>query len=309
MDCFMTELTEQEIVSRYRSNYGLSDAVDKGQVEQHRELEAALTSRLLNSTPETRWREFDECYSILYNNLPWLNETSDGGPPRNVAAWQTLLKKPSTLFEVGSGKGDLLRYLSKLGYSCVATEITSERGAKHVADVPGLEWRITDGVNLAKFEALAAYDVVISSQVIEHFHPDDVQTHFENARKILKSGGEYIFDTPHVGTGPHDLSKVFGLDRPVFMHLREYDFRDLGRIARAAGFCSIKAILFYQFKGHVIGPIKSNLLYRYYCFWDDIIGAFKLMPARERAVRRLVRFALVPGNIWLAARKGSGANV
>ncbi|HUB65215.1 MAG TPA: class I SAM-dependent methyltransferase [Methylocella sp.] len=299
----MAALSELEIVSRYRDNYGLSDAVGIKHVEQHRELEADLTRKLLSASPENRWRVFDDCYTTLYQSLPWLNGAGEDAHPRKERAWRGLLKKPSAIFEVGSGDGRLLRYLATLGHHCVATEITAERGARHVQDVAGLEWRITDGVNLAKFEPVETYDVVVSSQVIEHFHPDDVQRHFENARLILKQGGEYIFDTPHVGAGPHDLSKVFGLDRPAFMHLKEYDFRELGRIAKAAGFKKVQAILFYQSGRFTLGPFRSHLLYLYYCFVDSLLSAFKLTPRRERAVRRVLRLALVPSNIWLVAKK------
>jgi len=299
----MPLLTEGEIVARYRANYGLSGAINAQQVVQHRELEADLTRRLLKSTPETRWQVFDDCYTTLYRSLPWLNEARADRLPAKHHAWQRLLPNPSIVFEIGSGEGHLLRYLATLGHRCVATEITAERGQRHVQDVAGLVWRITDGVNLAQFESPETYDLVISSQVIEHFHPDDVQTHFENARKILKSGGEYIFDTPHSGAGPHDLSRVFDLDRPAFMHLREYNFRELGKIAQSAGFKDIRAILFFQSGRLTIGPIKSQVLFPYYCLLDYLLSAIRLAPRRERAVRRILRLALVPSNIWLVARK------
>lgn len=299
----MALLTELEIVSRYRDCYGFSDAIGIQHVERHKELEAELTSKLLNSRPENRWQVFDDCYTTLFKNLPWLNEIGTGELPAKDRAWRRLLKKPSTIFEVGSGKGNLLRHLATLGHHCIATEVSVERSATDAQNFADLEWRITDGVNLAKFEPPETYDVVISSQVIEHFHPDDVQIHFDNTRIILKTGGEYIFDTPHVGAGPHDLSKVFGLDRPAFMHLREYDFRDLGTIARSSGFKKVQAILFYQFGRVTIGLIRSKLLFLYCCFVDYVLSAFRLTRQRERAVRRLLRLALVPINIWLVAQK------
>lgn len=292
--------TEQELVYRYRDNFGLSDAIGIEQVELHRKLEGELTSQLWSSTPENRWQVFDYCYTTLYKNLPWLNE--GGKQPAKDGAWPHLLRKKSTIFEVGSGKGKLLRHLVTLGHRCTATEITVERGAKHV-ELDGLEWHTTDGINLANFEQPESYDVVISSQVIEHFHPDDVKRHFENVRTILKIDGEYFFDTPHIGTGPHDLSKVFGFDRPIFMHLREYDFRELGEIARAAGFKDVQAILFYKFGRLALGPLRSRLLYLYYYFVDSVLSTLRLSPRRERSIRRILRLALVPGNIWLVARR------
>jgi SAM-dependent methyltransferase len=294
-------MTQQELVLRYRKNYGLSEAIDAGHVATHRELETELTRRLWDSTPVNRWQVFDDCYSTLYSSLPWLNGSGTESRWANPGPWKSLLKKPSKVFEVGSGSGELIRCLASLGHQCVATEITPERGERHVKDVPGLRWKSTDGVNLARFEQPGSYDVVISSQVIEHFHPDDVRTHFENVHLILKPGGEYIFDTPHVGTGPHDLSRVFDLERPSFFHLREYNFRELGEIARTAGFKKIRAILYRH--GSNVRPIKSQLLFRYYTLVDYLFSKVRLNHRAERAMRRALRLALVQSNIWLAAEK------
>lgn len=294
-------MIEQEIVSRYRKNYGLSDAINAGHVEQHRKLEAELTKRLLSSTTENRWQVFDDCYTTLYKSLPWLNGSGSETRWEKSGPWPRLLKKRSTILEVGSGAGALVRRLAALGHQCVATEITPERGERHVKDVSGVEWRSTDGVNLAKFEQPGSYDVVISSQVIEHFHPDDVKSHFENVRLVLRAGGEYIFDTPHAGAGPHDLSRVFGLERPSFVHLREYDFSELGKVARAAGFRKIRAVLYHSRSN--LGPIKSSLLFHYYSLVDRIFSKAKLSHRTERAIRRILRFALVPSNIWMAVEK------
>jgi SAM-dependent methyltransferase len=298
----MTSFTDLEIVSRYRKLYGLSDSVGLEHVERHRKLEAELASKLLCSTPENRLQVFADCYTTLYKELPWLNEGIGHRPPNaKDRAWQLLLKKPSMIYEVGSGKGHLISHLARLGHHCVATEITVERGAKHVRNIDGVEWRGTDGINLARFEQPETYDVVICSQAIEHFHPDDVQSHFENVRTILKPGGQYFFDTPHVGAGPQDLSLVFDLDRSPFMHLREYDFRGLRSIACSAGFKSVEAILCYPSTRLTIGPIRSNLLMQFYCLVDDVFSALKFTHRRERTIRRLLRYAMVPKNMWLVA--------
>ena len=168
-------IATDEVIERYRQNYGLSDSIGATHVEQHRALETELTQRLWKSTPQNRWQVFDDCYTELYKGLPWLNESGTESRWKTAGPWPRLLKNKSTILEVGSGAGELIRQLASLGHQCVATEITPERGEKHVRDVPGLQWHTTDGVNLADFETPGTYDVVISSQVVEHFHPDDVQ--------------------------------------------------------------------------------------------------------------------------------------
>ena len=57
-------------VSRYRLNYGLGADINAGHVAKHLRLENELTNRLLVSSPETRWKTFHDCYTILYKELP-----------------------------------------------------------------------------------------------------------------------------------------------------------------------------------------------------------------------------------------------
>jgi SAM-dependent methyltransferase len=225
---------------------------------------------------------FSECYTELYTKLPWLNAPEIAA--HDYSPWSRLINQKSRIFEIGSGKAPLLKYLTSLGHECVATEITQERGAKHAADTAGLTWHLTDGVNLAEFEAESSYDVVISTQVIEHLHPDDMLAHFSNPLRILKVGGRYIFDTPHAGTGPHDLSLVFCLDRPVCMHLKEYNFLELRKLLTRAGFSSVSAVL-YRPRLRV-GPYMSSLFLHYCCAWDWLIGRIGISSTQQRALRR-----------------------
>ncbi len=285
-------------VERYRKNYHLGTEIDASHVKRHWELEARLSRELLASTPDNRWSVFSACYSTLFQELPWLNSIP-GPTPSQFVPWLRLVPAKSRIFEVGSGRGDLLKFLAAHGHSCVATEITPERGQKHVEPSEQIAWRTTDGVHLDRFEQHDSYDVVLSNQVIEHFHPDDLATHFRSVRTILVAGGRYIFDTPHRGTGPHDLSRIFNLATAQCMHLKEYSFLELSKFLRDAGFSHIEAI---YAKGR-LGPFHGRFLLGYYCFWDWFFERIALPPASERRVRRLLRFAGLPGNIWLSATK------
>ena len=98
---------------------------------------------------------------------------------------------PKRVYEIGSGKGELISSLAKEGYNCKATEITMERGEKHVMKHPNLSWGISDGIHLENFEKTNYYDIVISNQVIEHIHPDDLDEHLKGVFSILNKG-KYI---------------------------------------------------------------------------------------------------------------------
>ena len=133
----------------------------------------------------------------------------------------------------------MISYLASLGYECRATEITRERGEKHVSRYPNLTWTISDGVHLDKFEPVNSYDVV-SDQVIEHLHPEDVVGHFKGARNILKNEGRYIFAMPHKFFGPWDVSRIFKKAKPKGMHLKEYTVYETVSALRSAGFARIE---------------------------------------------------------------------
>lgn len=291
---------DQRVVDRYRRNYGLGNDIGANHVKSHWELEIALTDKLLKSTKAERRKVFSECYTELYAKLPWLNKAETRS--YDYSRWGRLINKKSRIIEIGSGNAQLLKYLASLGHDCVGTEITDERGAKHAGDAE-LKWHLTDGVNLAQFEAESSYDVVISSQVVEHLHPDDILEHFYNAKKILKEGGRYIFDTPLIGTGPADLSLVFGFDRPVCMHLKEYSFLEMRHLLKRAGFSSVDAVLYRRWPVP-IGPYSSSWYFRYCCAWDWLIERIGMSPRFERRLRKyILRLLFVPTGIWLCAIK------
>jgi SAM-dependent methyltransferase len=235
--------SDADLVARYRENYSIPESMPLtvDQVRQHMELERRLTRELQTSAPDDRWDTFERCYIELYESLPWLVETSGA---LELNAWEPLLGNPgSRVYEVGSGAGRLAAALAERGYIVTATDISRKRGADR-AERPNLNWGITDGVHLGRFAEPGAFDVVLSDQLIEHLHPDDLVEHLHSARELLRIGGRYIFQTPHALTGPHDVSRVFGLDAPIGMHLREYTNRELAAAVHAAGYSRAKAVFY-----------------------------------------------------------------
>ncbi|MCX8560348.1 methyltransferase domain-containing protein [Mycolicibacterium mucogenicum] len=289
-----------DVVLRYRQNYGLGDEIGIEQVQAHEQLEARLTRELLASTPELRWEVFSAAYTELYESLPWLNTTDDSRPAWWTATWLRLVPAHSDVIEVGSGRAALIRDLVRSGHRCVATEISPERGSKHLAESDGLQWHITDGIHLASFEPDDSFDVVISTQVIEHFHPDDLLVHFQNARRILRPGGRYLFDTPHRSSGPHDLSRVFHYERAQFMHLKEYTHDELASTLKAAGFDEVKAVI--AFPGVVV---QTGIGLRLLRLLDRIEDRMITRTKWKRILRGLLSKVGVSRNIWLAAYRKS----
>ena len=304
----------QELIDRYKRNYNIPTDVEitEEMILAHWELEKRLTKELLESNPENRWEIFERCYSMLYGELWWLNQFIGAGstvlPSRRYKNWVELIgQPPKNIYEIGSGKGEMMTYLASCGFKCKATEITRERGRKYVSEQPNLSWGISDGVHLEEFEPLNSYDVAISDQVIEHLHPDDLYEHFKGVFSILSSGGKYIFRTPHRYIGPSDVSKVFKCDRPMGMHLKEYTYQELKELVEQAGFKDICAVFsvptkITQLSGIYIKPRASHIYLVYLCNLEKLISLLPHQRFRRIAAILLICILFFP-NIFIIAQK------
>ncbi|WP_310422601.1 methyltransferase domain-containing protein [Chamaesiphon sp. VAR_48_metabat_135_sub] len=307
-----------KLVSRYKSYYGIPTDVEISEemVLHHWALEKKLTKELLDSTPESRWEVFEQAYTLLYSELEWLNKIP--GDTRSASekyqTWVTTIgDKPKKIYEVGSGKGEMISYLAQCGFECKGTEITKERGSKHVNEsLPNLVWASSDGINLVQFEPMDYYDLVVSNQVIEHFHPDDLQTHFQNAFSILNKNGRYIFSTPHCHTGPQDVSFVFDYDDSKGMHLKEYTYSQLIEPLTLAGFKNISCTIpfginkFLQKSG-----IKDQdrltkvgaLYFNFMLLVEKMLFLIPIKKIRRPFAKFLRKIYIFADNIFLVAHK------
>ncbi len=294
-----------DLVDRYKRNYRITEDITEEQVNRHLELELQLTAQLLRSTPADRRQVFVDAYSRLYRELPWLNVADDG---RAVDArdWERLVgPPPASVYEVGSGRGALARALAARGYGVEATEITLER---ETAAEDGIQWSETDGIHLARFARGAPYDAVISNQVIEHLHPDDLLEHLRGAHAILKPGGRYVLETPLFYEGPADLSRVFGFDRAVGMHLREYTHRELHRAALEAGFARVQVPfgLPRALRRRFDLPLRPSAPYgRYLRAVEALVD--RLPAARRKRVARMLKAPLFTRTLRVVAIKRPAA--
>lgn len=310
-----------ELIRRYKKNYGIpaEASVTEQMILAHWDLERQLTSELLQSRPEDRWETFDRCYTRLYAELDWLNRFSERADPtplrRRIDRWlEAIGSPPKSIYEIGSGTGELISHLAQHGFNCKATEITRERGQKHVANSqPNLSWGLSDGVHLDRFEPAETYDVVLSNQVIEHLHPEDLQTHLSSVHNILRKGGRYMFSTPHRYTGPHDVSWVFGRDQAEGMHLKEYTYRELVEAIRRAGFSDAyfgfvpaKLRRFLTVLGARRRAEADSIGRAYLDFMlpvERALGAIPTPSSRRLCTKALRKLCIFSDSIWLIAEK------
>jgi len=304
----MTEPRGQELINRYRWNYGIPKeaTLTEEMILAHWTLEQRLTQELLESTPENRWETFERCYSTLYKELEWLNRLTGGtdttSPAERYCHWAELIGAPPKLiYEVGSGKAAMIGYLAQLGHQCTATEITRERGAMHAVEHPNLRWTQTDGVHLEDFESPGTYDFILSDNVIEHMHPDDLILHLEGASEILKPGGQYLMAVPHRWFGPWDISKVFKYEIASGMHLKEYTHRELRQAVLRAGFHEVALVQLPPHGSGELARVDTRWLRRI-CLLEALFSPFTRPILRGRMTHFAKRVGIAP-LVFLAATK------
>ncbi len=287
----------EEALARYKANYGFDeqDGVTVEMLRKHWVLERTLTEMLLASSAENRAAAFDDAYTRLYRECAWLNRARTAEEDvSDLSHFPKLLAGARRIYEIGSGKGRLIRFLARQGFECVATEITAERGGKFSRGDDGVRWHGSDGIHLAENEPARHYDAAISSQVVEHMHPADLIEHLRNVRAILKPSGFYLFDTPHVLNGPADFSRVFGLSTVACMHLKEYGYGELAAALRVAGFKTIRAVYVPPRKlRRYLDFCFASRAYFYFC-----VGVERIAFALPHAPRKIFMKTLHVVGLW-----------
>jgi len=146
----------------------------------------------MSSAKDERHKVAEEAYTTLYEELRWHDDYHCDQPTQSFNPWVASIgEAPSDIYEIGSGRGQLLQLLAEVGHRCKGTEVTSERGERY-DDEKKIRWGTTDGIQLDQFEPVSSYDVVLSNQVVEHLHPEDIGDHLRSTARILRPGGSYI---------------------------------------------------------------------------------------------------------------------
>lgn len=209
-------------------------------LRHHYEVEKELAGRLRQSTREERVSLFATLYGELFDRVPdhprLTRRVTPEDSRRKVAAQmrilQPFLKPDSVLLEFAPGDGRLAAAAAAKVKKVIGVDISDQRESADESPA-NLDLVVYDGYNLTV--PAASVDVCFSYQFLEHLHPDDVGPHFEIARRVLKSGGVYVFDTPHRYTGPHDISAFFTDELECF-HFQEWTHREMRKLLKKHGF-------------------------------------------------------------------------
>jgi glycosyltransferase involved in cell wall biosynthesis/SAM-dependent methyltransferase len=304
------------LVDCYRRALDLDPAfpLTEAMVWKHWRIETRLARAIRDADPEARFPVIRNAYHSFFKELPWLNDPSalQPQPPVSVREEPVIAvvgRKPCRILEIGCGKGDLIRHLAGTGHDCIGIDIDSARYSDGTGRDRNLQFLQADGIALELPRLYGTLDTVISVNVIEHFHPDDIGRHFLNVRRLLKPGGRYLFKTPHGLYGPHGIEKVFGVVETRGLHLKEYSFLEMRREAIKAGFKKIEAVgqipkpLKDRMKNSTLqGPVVSALFFQYLCFLEYMVGRIKNATVR-RHLCGLLRYVLFPRQVFMVVRR------
>jgi SAM-dependent methyltransferase len=149
--------------------------------------------------------------------------------------------------DVGCGRGELLRVLTRRGWHAVGTELAS--AAAEALRRAGLE------VHLGRLDEIGlddqSFDVVSMVEVLEHV--EDPGTLLRDARRLLRPGGAIYLTTPH---GRGLSARALGTRWSVVVppeHLQLYSVRGLERLLERSGL-QVKAV-----RTHAVNPHELML--------------------------------------------------
>lgn len=264
------------------------------QVRNHYEVEKAIAERLKSANREERKKIYAVMYDELFAKVPdhprlmrRENEVDTRRANRTkFALTRTEIDKSTVFGEFAPGDCRFVMEVAPHVKQAIGIDISDQRNP---ADpVPeNFKLIVYDGYNLDEIPD-NTLDILFSDQLIEHFHPEDTEYHFQIALRILKPRGKYIFRTPNRLSGPHDISEYF-CDTPEGFHLKEWTYTEIRPVLQEAGFGKISARL--TFKGRVF-----RLPYFIFTFMEKLLSVFP-----RRITKAL--FNLLPNNISVVAQK------
>jgi cyclopropane fatty-acyl-phospholipid synthase-like methyltransferase len=203
-------------------------------------------SILINSDPKNRQRVFEEVYEDIYRNRQ-KSEKLLRLPARRrqkrISIFKAIIGQGhESILEVGCGWGDLTYNLLGCAKRVVGVDISAK--ALEFAKSRRNLWPVDpDQVEKMEFLQMSAvqlnfskesFDWVVSTSMVEHLHPDDVQTHLAEVWRVLKCEGHYLVWCPN-GLGHHK-------DRGS--HLSMFSYREWMDRLEAAGFREVRSSLF-----------------------------------------------------------------
>lgn len=269
----------------------------------HWELERELREELMASTPANREEVTKRVYDRLFDEIPW-HDAEERDPAEEQAYerhWLRLygpLTRPSdVLLDVGCGRGGLVREFAQSVAEAIGIDASDAMVEIANQGKPANARYLVGNVVTPPLPP-ASVDFVVSRQVMEHLHPDDVPGHLRAIFAILRPGGRFLIETPSRITGPWDVSRGFS-DVASGFHLREYTNAEMGEMLLAAGFRRVRGPGVPARVLERLGP-RNRLVYVPVRVKSVLERVLTLVPS---SLREKVAGALTVRDVTLVAEK------
>ncbi|HEV8341071.1 MAG TPA: class I SAM-dependent methyltransferase [Candidatus Binatia bacterium] len=187
------------------------------------------------------------------------------------------------ILEIGCGLGDLTSGLAENARRVVGTDVSArnievakirmEKFFRNRPNIERVEFHRMGATNIKCEDG--TFDWVVSTSLIEHLHPDDIQPHLKEVVRVLKPGGRYLVWAPN-RLGHHE-------DRDF--HLSMFSYRELVGEMTRAGFKKFYTT-FFNFSSLVNAGFKNSLetwmtALRIKAFWSHL-GVRNILLVAEK---------------------------
>ena len=202
---------------------------------------------LKEQDPQKRMILSGEYYNNIFTNPLEDISLDPQNKIRNYGFIPDMIEKEKDLFrekivvDFGCGAGPSTELISRYAtyvYGVDCSSVIIEEAKKNFGHLENAQFLSLEKIELSLEDE--TIDVVYSNDLIEHLHPSDAFTHFQEVWRVLKKGGKYYFWTPGSRTGPHDFTsnfcpKGFGILSQA-SHIKEYDLNELMDILKMSKF-------------------------------------------------------------------------
>jgi ubiquinone/menaquinone biosynthesis C-methylase UbiE len=218
----------------------------------------SLEDALLRAPVDERERLYQELYDRIYERPSVPSSMPSPRRRRRIATYRKMVGSArGAVLELGCGVGDLTYALAVHERQIVGADIslTAVKTARSRQSLWGLAQNVAERVSFLQMNATdlafedGSLDCVLSTSMIEHLHPEDVQPHLREVHRVLKPAGRYLVWCPN-GLGHHQ-------DRDF--HLSMFSHRQLIAAMRQAGFERFQSLLFNRYPLWVDATVKVFL--------------------------------------------------
>ena len=164
---------------------------------------------LINSDPKNRERVFENVYEDLY--LEKQKQEGHVRPParrrqKRISIFKSIIGQGhERILEVGCGLGDLTYNLVDNAKQVVGVDISASalEFAKNRRNLWSMDDDQVEKIEFVQMSAVQlkfppeSFDCAVSTSVIEHLHPDDVEIHLREVWRVLKPNGQYLVWCPN----------------------------------------------------------------------------------------------------------------